>query len=40
VPNEGLVDEKELNNIDETFSSSIKSLNEAIKSIALNLKSL
>ena len=40
VPNEGLVNEKVLNNIDETFSSSIKSLNEAIKSIALNLKSL
>ncbi len=32
--------DEELEDLDEKFSSSLKSLNEAIKSIALNLKSI
>ena len=32
--------DEELEDLDEKFSSSLKSLNEAIKSIALNLKSM
>ena len=34
------ISDEELNNIDETFSSSIKTLSNAIKSIASDLKSL
>ena len=34
------VSEEDLQNLDDMFSSSLKSLNEAIKSIALNLKSM
>lgn len=32
--------DEELDNLDDTFSTALKSLNEAIKSIALNLKSM
>lgn len=32
--------DEELENLDDVFSSSLKSLNEAIKSVALNLKSI
>lgn len=34
------VSDEELDNLDDTFSTALKSLNEAIKSIALNLKSM
>ena len=40
VVDSSCLSDNEIENIDETFSNSLKSLNEAIKSIALNLKSM